>query len=111
MEKVAGFFLISCQINEIELKELLLRRYHSLCLDMETEEFIEFVNLAIENEKKDKAEKLYLALIPTITKYKKFMTFEEFYSIVSGENWDFRPAEEILKESEEIEKRLLGNGS
>lgn len=104
------FFLINCQVDDVELKELLLRRYHSLCLDMETGDFIRFVNLAIENEKKDKAERLYLALIPTIMRNGKFITFEHFYQEVSGGNWDFRSSEEILAESEEIERRLLGDG-
>ena len=56
------FFLIGCQIDEIELKELLLRRYHTLTFEMDFWEFVEFVNLALETEKKEKAERLYLEL-------------------------------------------------
>lgn len=107
MEK---FFLIGCQINEIELKELLYRRYHRIDFDMDFWEFIEFVSLAIELDKKDKVEKLYLTLLPRLIEVDKFMTFDQFYDEVTGKNFDFRPAEEILRESEEIEKRLR-NGS
>lgn len=103
MEK---FFLICCQINEIELKEMLLRKYHTTNFDMDFWEFVEFVNLAIENERKDKAERLYLVLLPKLIEINKYMTFDQFYDELSGANHDFRPASEILKESEEIEKRL-----
>lgn len=104
------FFLLGCQISEIELKELLLRKYHSLCIDMPTDEYISFIKLAVENEKKDKAERLYLALVPKLIEANKFMTFDKFYEDLSGKNFDFRPAEDILSESAEIEKRLK-NGS
>lgn len=106
MEK---FFLIGCQVDEIELKELLLRRYgqYKFILDMRLDEFIEFVSLAIENENKDKAYKEYLVWLPILVKVGKYMTFDRFYDEIRGKNLDFRPAEEILKESEEIEKRLL----
>ena len=104
------FFLIGCQIDEIELKELLLRRYHTLNFEMEFWEFVEFVNLALETEKKEKAERLYLVLLPTLIQVNKYMTFDQFYEEISGANLDLRPADVILKESEEIEKRLK-NGS
>ena len=100
------FFLLGCQISEIELKELLLRKYHSLCIDMPMDEYISFIKLAIENEKKDKAERLYLALVPKLIEANKFITFEKFYDEYSGKNYDFRPTQDILNESAEIEKRL-----
>ena len=103
MEK---FFLIGCQVTEIELKEILLRRYHTTEFDMDFWDFIEFVKLVIEKEKKDKAEKLYFTLLPKMIEINKYMTFDQFYEELSGKNYDFRPASEILKESEEIEKRL-----
>ena len=110
MEK---FFLIGSQVDEIELKELLLRRYgqYKFIMEMRFDEFIDFVALAIKNENKDKAYKEYLALLPSLIRVGKYMTFDKFYDEITGKNLDFRPAEEILRESEEIEKRLLnGNG-
>lgn len=100
------FFLIGCQVSDVELKEILLRRYHTTTFDMGFDEFVEFVGLAIEKERKDKAERLYLALVPRMLEVNKFMTFDKFYDEISGANWDFRPAQDILNESAEIEKRL-----
>lgn len=100
-----GFF-IGCQVGDIELKEILLRRYHTINIPLNTSDFIEFVGYVLESERKEKAEGLYLALIPLLAQNGKFMTFEKFYDEISGKNWDFRSAEDILKESEEIEKRL-----
>ena len=52
MEK---FFLIGCQVNEIEIKELLLKRYGRFDFpEMEFEEFIEFIVLAINKDREDK---------------------------------------------------------
>ena len=75
---------------------------------MPTDDYILFLNLAIENERKDKAERLYLALVPKLIEANKFVIFDKFYEELSGSNYDFRPASEILNESEEIEKRLKG---
>ena len=107
MEK---FFLIGCQVDEIELKEILLRRYGRFTFyDMSCNEFLAFIKLVLEKEKKDKAEKLYLVLVPKLIEINKFMSFDQFYDEISGANLDLRPAEDILRESEEIEKRLRGD--
>ena len=107
MGEVENFFLIGCQINEIEIKELLLRKYHSLSFikDMELDEFIEFLKLAIENEKKAIIERQYLALLPLLVKGGKYMTFEKFYEQMTGANIDWRPADEIINEITEIHKQ------
>lgn len=73
---------------------------------MKFEEYIEFIVLAIEKEKKDEMKGMYHALLPYYALRGKFMTFEEFYDNVTGANLDLRPAEEILNESKEIEERL-----
>lgn len=98
-----NFFLIGCQIEEIELKELLLRKYHSLKFieEMKLDEFLDFISLAIENENKEKYERQYLALLPFLCLRGKYMTFEQFYEQMSGSNIDWRPADEIMREIEE----------
>ena len=109
-----GFFLIGCQVNEIELKELLLRRYHSLDFieKMGLGEFVEFITLAIENDKKEKIETIYLALLPVLSLQGKYIPFNEFYDKMTGANLDLRSADEILRESEEIQERFKNkNGS
>lgn len=107
MEK---FFLIGCQIDEIEIKELLLRRYHSLDFikEMKIEEFEDFLILAIEKDKKDKVFQQYCGMISFLlmTGKKEFIDFERFYDEFTGKNIDWRPKEEILKEVEEINRKM-----
>ena len=109
MEK---FFLIGSQVNEIELKEILLRRYGRYDFpEMSFNEYIDFIVLAITKERKDELRGLYHSLIPIyITKLGKYISFEEFYDNMTGANLDFRPADEILREAEEIQARFK-NGS
>lgn len=109
MEEVENFFLIGCQIKEVELKELFLRKYHTLDFikEMQVDEFIEFVSLAIENENKEKVERQYLALLPLLCLRGKYMTFDKFYEQMTGANIDWRPADEIIQEIQEKHK-LVG---
>lgn len=108
MEK---FFLIGCQVNEIEIKELLLRRYGRFNFpEMKFNDFIDFLILAIKEDKKDKVRGEYCAMLPILMRIGKYMTFEQYYDEVTGANIDWRPSEEILKEAEEIQARL-NNGS
>ena len=106
-----SFFLIGCQVNEIELKEILLRRYGRYKFpDLKFEEYIEFVVLALDKERKDEVKGIYHALLSFLAIRGKFMTFEQFYDKLTGADIDLRSNEDILKESEEIQARLQ-NGS
>lgn len=106
-----GFFLIGCQVNEIELKELLLRRYgRYLFPEMKSNEYIEFIVLAIEKEREDEIRGVYHGLLSYLAMRGKFMTFEQFYDKMTGADIDLRPSEELLKEAEEIQARFA-NGS
>jgi len=79
---------------------------------MEPEEFIEFLSLAISQEKKEKIYLQYTALLPLLIQAGKFMTFDKFYEEFTGANIDWRPANELLKEAEEIQrKQNHGNGN
>ena len=101
------FFLIGCQVNEIELKEILLRRYGRYDFDdMKFDEFVEFIVLAIDKEKRDSVSKEYYALLPLLIRIGKYMTFDQFYDERTGANIDWRPSDEIMKEVEEIQKRF-----
>lgn len=102
------FFLIGCQIDEIEIKELLLRRYHTLDFvkTMELDEFCSFLILAIEKEKKDQVEKQYLALLPILTLRGKYMPFDEFYNTMTGANVDWRSTDEIIAEIDALHERV-----
>ena len=106
-----GFFLVCSQINPIELKEILLRKYGRYDFpEMDFNEFIEFIVLAITKEKEDKIRGVYNALLPYYANMGIYMPFEEFYDKFTGANIDLRPADEILNEAEEIRARF-GHGN
>lgn len=96
-----SFFWESSFLDEVEIKELLLRRYHTLAFIQEVDlfEFIDFVNLA---RKKDKEEKLYIQWCAMLPQFNQYVKFEEFMDMMTGSNIDMRPAEEIIKEIEEL---------
>lgn len=77
---------------------------------MKFEEFVEFLVLAINKDRKDKVREEYLVLLPLLIKSGHYMTFEKFYDEATGSNIDWRPSEDILKEAEEIQERFK-NGS
>lgn len=104
MEK---FFLIGCQVNEIEIKEILLRRYGRYNFpEMNFNEFIDFLVLAMTEEKKDIIRGDYHAMLPFLMWRGKYMTFDEFYNKFTGADIDWRSSEEILKEVEEIQEKF-----
>lgn len=92
-----GFFLCCSSFNEIELKELLLRRYHSLSFidDMDLLEFVEFCNLARRKEDDDK---LYLRWCIWICHTTEPCSFNEFADKITGRNIDTRSTDEIIAE-------------
>lgn len=78
--------------------------------EMKSNEFIEFIVLAITQERKDEMREMYHAFIPVMAMRNKFMTFEQFYDKMTGADIDLRPSEEILKEAEEIQARFANGG-
>ena len=107
------FFLIGCQVNEIEIKELLLHRYGRFDFpEMKFDEFIDFVVLAINKDREDKIREEYLSLLPSLIQSGHYMTFDAFYEQATGANIDWRSSEDILKEAEAIQEKFRnGNGT
>lgn len=99
-----SFFLTASQFDEIELKELLLKRYHTLefIKDMGLIEFILFVNKAREKEKEERLYQQWCAMLPQMNKY---MSFVDFSDMLTGKNIDMRPAEDIIKDIEEAHRK------
>lgn len=97
VEKWKSFFLCGSFFEGVELKELLLRRYHSLDFvnDMELMEFLEFIQLARE---KDLEERLYQQWCAMLPEFAEYIVFEEFKDMMTGKKVDMRPAEEIMDE-------------
>ncbi len=77
---------------------------------MRFDEYIEFIVLALTKERQDEVKGIYHALLPVMALRGKFMTFEQFFDKMTGADIDLRSADDILKESEEIQARLQ-NGS
>lgn len=96
-----SFFLTGSFFDSEELRELLLRRYHSLSFmdDMSLFEFVEFVNTARE---KDLEEKLYMQWCGMLPTFEKYIAFSEFKDTMLGHHIDMRPAEEIIAEIDEL---------
>lgn len=94
------FFLLGCQIDEVKLIDLVLRRYHSLdCMKvLSVEQFVKLILIALEDEQKERYRQEWLALIPTMVYGNHYMTFEQYYETVTGANIDMRPTEEIIAE-------------
>lgn len=107
MGEMEKFFLIGCQVDEVELKELLLHRYGRYDFpEMKLYEYIEFIVLAIKRDREEKVRGEYLALLPSLISSGHYMTFDKFFDEMTGANIDLRPSEEILKEAEEIQERF-----
>lgn len=94
------FFLLGCQIDEVKLIDLVLRRYYSLdCMKvLSVEQFVKLILIALEDEQKERYRQEWLALIPTMVYGNHYMTFEQYYETVTGANIDMRPTEEIIAE-------------
>lgn len=107
MEK---FFRIGCQIDEVKLIDLVLRRYHTLDVMkvLSLDRFIKLILLALEEESKEQFRREWLAMIPMMLFSGKYMTFEEYYNNVSGKNIDMRPAEEIMAEIDRAHAKAKG---
>ena len=99
-----GFFSSCSILDENEIKDFLLKRYHSLNFlnEMEVNEFVEFYKFAIQ---KDKEEKIYLqwcAMLPTMAQY---IPFNQFLDKMTGRNIDARSVEEIMADIEETHRK------
>lgn len=100
MEK---FFSACGVIDETELTELLLRRYHTLEFieNMDLNSFCEFIIMA---RKKDYEDRLYMQWCGMLPRFEKYMPWNEFYDKMTGANIDLRPTDEIISEIEELHK-------
>lgn len=77
---------------------------------MDLDEFAEFVLFAKENEKKEHHRAQWTAMLPFMSMgILKYKPFEEYEEEVSGKNIDLRPANEIMKEINDLHSKKGGN--
>lgn len=70
------------------------------------EEGVELINKATEGREKEKAWQMWLVQYPNMTK-ENFIPFSEFYkAAVKPSEVSQKPAEDILKEANEIRRKL-----
>ena len=94
------FFLLGCQIDEIKLLDLVLRRYHSIdaLKVLDIGQTLKLLNMAVEEEAKDRYRSEWTALLPVMVFANHYMTFEQYYETCTGKNIDNRPVDEIIAE-------------
>lgn len=93
--------------------DLMLRRYHSLDFmkELSIEGLCRLIILAIEGESKENHRREWLALLPNMVTFGKYMSFDDYYDRVTGKNIDMRPAEEIIAEIDRAHHKGEENGS
>lgn len=111
------FFRVGCQIDEVKLIDLVLRRYHTLDVlkVLDIDQVLRLLLMAIEDEQKERYREEWLHLIPAMVFAQHYMTFEEFYNTCTGANIDNRPVDEIIAEIDrkhaEAREETNGNGN
>ena len=105
------FFLLSCQVDEVKLLDLVLRRYHSLdCMKvLDVGKFCKLMLLALDDEVKEIYRREWLSLLPVMVFTQHYMTFNEYFDISTGRNIDMRPVDEIMAEIERKHAEARGD--
>lgn len=101
----------SCEINALEIQEILYRRYaNNKCIyEMPILEFIDFVKLAIKKEEEDNLRSEWSAMLPFMSlKLLKYMSFKEYCDKSLGRDIDNRPTDVILNEIKQAHQRMKG---
>ena len=105
------FFRLGCQIDEVKLIDLVLRRYHSLdaLKVLDISQTLKLLTMAIEEETKDRYRSEWTALLPVMVFANHYMTFEQYYETCTGQNIDNRPVEEIIAEIDRKHAEVRGD--
>lgn len=106
-----NFFYNGCSIDEIEIEELLLFRYHNLdyIMNQDVVHGINIINRAIQERDKDKLWQQWLVMYPYMDE-ENFISFEDFYDSMRIDNTMHKSKGELLAEAEEIEIKLQNRG-
>lgn len=107
MEK---FFYIVRASDKAELIEFLHRRYHDVkgLYDLDVQTFAEVLKLGKQQEEREYLHRQWVSMLPKMSsKELKYIPFEEYIDQCTGRNIDMRPAEEIIKELEELHGKKI----
>lgn len=73
---------------------------------MDISSFVKLINLAKEKNIEERRFKQWTSLLPIMSLFGGYESFESYCDRVSGKNIDRRPTSEIIAEALEIEKQL-----
>lgn len=106
-----SFFSISVSgTSEIELLEFLHRRYNNVdsLMRLDITDFCRFLKIAKEKEEDERLRSQWVAMLPFMSMQQlKFMSFEDYKDQCTGKNIDIRPADDIIKELENLHGKKL----
>lgn len=75
-------------------------------------DFLGFINLAKEKEKKERIREQWLQLLPFMSmNLLKYMSLEEYEELCTGKNIDLRSTEEIIADIEETHRKAKEGGT
>jgi hypothetical protein len=103
---VESFFQICGSFDAIEIKELLLYRYHNIeyILNLDLAEGIEFIEKAKEEKDLQKFWQMYLVKFQWMGP-DDYIPFDDYLSQIKGKNISTVSKEEALAKAEEIEAK------
>lgn len=82
---------------------------------LSVEQFSRLVLVALESEMEEKHRQEWIALLPLMLTADHYMSFDEYYSKVTGKNVDTRPADVIIAEIDrkhaEVKEKVRKNGT
>lgn len=86
---------------------MILRRYGNIdyILRMPLNDFLEFYKLAKQKEREERIFLQWVVQMPLMSQ-DNFVSFEDYADKITGRNIDTRSTEEMLKDIDEIERRL-----
>ena len=91
---------------------MLLHRYHNIeyILQLDTETGLALITKAVEKEQEDRIFQQWVAQLPIMAYSGVNISFADYKDRVTGANIDRRPAAEILKELDDLERELQEGG-
>lgn len=96
---MGGFFRCAGSYDEIEVKDLIYKRYNSDVFSLPFEELFELVDYAKKKNFEADAHAQWCAQLPLMAiGYLKYISFADYLSKLRGDSIDMRPAAEIMAE-------------